>query len=255
MADSKNDVVANKLAALHLEFKNQLPNKISEIQELWHLLQNGQATNVDLASLHRVTHSLVGSGGTFGAVAVSEMARKLEQVFKSLLSDRDIPALPSADVQQNVVELLVQLIEASDSWQPNGMKPFELRESVRVEVDRVIYLVEDDEFLAKDLKMKLEYAGYRVQHYLELSEFETAFEKEVPAAILMDIVFKDGEVAGSDTIKRITNKYKECPPAIFISVRDDAEARLSAASAGARRYFCKPLNMEKLILALDGLIE
>ena len=75
MADSKNDVVANKLAALHLEFKNQLPNKISEIQELWHLLQNGQATNVDLASLHRVTHSLVGSGGTFGAVAVSEMAR------------------------------------------------------------------------------------------------------------------------------------------------------------------------------------
>ena len=255
MIGSKNDDVAKKLAALHLEFKSQLPNKISDIQKLWGLVQNGEATKDDLASLHRATHSLVGSGGTFGAVVVSEVARKLDQVFKSLLSESVIPIPPSTDVQKNIDALLVQLIEASDAWHPVEMKFFDLKGPVEKGTSRLIYLAEDDELLAKDLKAKLEHAGYQVQHFLELTEFEIAFEKEVPAAILMDVVFKDGEVAGSDTIKRIINKYKESPPVIFISVRDDIEARLSAARAGARRYFCKPLNMEKLIPALDGLTE
>jgi len=253
MTGSKSDDVAKKLAALHLEFKSQLPNKISDIQKRWDLLQNGEATMDDLASLHRATHSLVGSGGTFGAVVVSEVARKLDQVFKSLLSESEIPVLPSADLQNNVDSLLVRLIEASITWQPVEIKFFDLKEPEKKSTGRLIYLAEDDELLAKDLKTKLEHAGYQVKHFLELSEFEAAFEKEVPTAILMDIVFKDGGIAGTDTIKRIIHKYKVCPPAIFISVRDDIEARLSAARAGARRYFCKPLNMEKLIPALDGL--
>lgn len=255
MTCSTSDDVAKKLTALHLEFKTRLPDKISDIQKLWGLLRNDEATEDSLASLHRLAHGLVGSGGTFGAVVISEVARKLEKIFKSVLSEGEIPVPLPADLQQNIDTLLVQLIEASNAWQPAAMKSLNLREKAGKSISRLIYLAEDDELLAKDLKTKLEYAGYRVQHYLELTEFEMAFEREVPAAILMDVVFKDGDVSGSDTIKRLTNKYKECPPAIFISVRNDIEARLSAARAGARRYFCKPLNMEKLIPALDGLTE
>ena len=253
MTCSTKDDVAKKLAALHIEFKSRLPDKISDIQKLWDLLRNGEATKDSLASLHRIAHSLVGSGGTFGAVVISEVARKLEQVFKSLLSESEIPVPLPADLQQNIDTLLDQLIEESNAWQPVAIKSLDLKGAVGKGTSCLIYLAEDDELLAKDLKTKLEHAGYQVQHFLELTEFEMAFEKEVPAAILMDVVFKDGQVAGSDTIKRITNKYKECPPVIFISVRNDIEARLSAARAGARRYFCKPLNMEKLIPALDGL--
>lgn len=255
MTISKNDDVEKKLAALHHEFKSRLPNKISDIQKRWDSLKNDEATQDTLASLHRATHGLMGSGGTFGAVLISKVAGKLDQVFKSLLSESEIPVQLPADLQQNIDALLVQLIDASIAWQPDAMKSLDLRGTAREGVDRLIYLAEDDELLAEDLKAKLEHAGYQVQHFVELTEFELAFEKKIPAAILMDVVFKDGQVAGSDTIKRIMNKNEGCPPVVFISVRNDIEARLSAARAGASRYFCKPLDMEKLIPALDGLTE
>ena len=239
---------------MHAAFKQQLPGKVSEIEKLWKSLCNNDGSYVDLVTLHRVTHSLAGSGGTFGAVVVSTVAKDLVQVFKSLLNEAEQLSPFAKDIHFKIDELIVQLRLADDKWQPEESSyTSPVEEIIQHGDSRVVYLVEDDELFANDLITKLEYADYSVHHFFELSDFETAFEKEIPAAIIMDIVFKDGDVAGAEIIARLKSNYELFPPVIFISVRSDIDARLSAARAGARRYFSKPLDMKKFIPTLNGL--
>lgn len=245
--------IAKKLTALQLAFKQQLPGKISEIKCLWEALVPDAMKTAALEDMHRMAHSLVGSAGTFGAMPVSIVARDLEKIFKSLLHETNLPSSISSVLQQEVDELLIQLGQASDNWQPSTVPFIKPNEAKEVRNGNLLYLAEDDELLAKDIVMKLEQADYQVQHFVDLANFEKAFEKEMPAAILMDVVFKEGNVAGADVISRLNTKEKPCPPVIFISVRDDIEVRLAAARAGARRYLCKPLDMEKLTQTLNGL--
>jgi len=250
----KSDV-EKKLAALHMAFKQQLPDKIAEIEKLWESLQTSDGRYEELVTLHRITHSLAGSGGTFGAVVVSTVAKQLEQVFKPLLNEAAELTIFSNEIKLSVDELLVRLKDADSAWQPVDSSYISPVEEIKIDQggSRVVYLVEDDELLAKDLVAKLEYVDYNVKHFAEISDFEIAFKKEIPSAIIMDVVFKDGDVAGAEVIAKIKEHYKLCPPVIFISIRDDIEARLAAARAGARRYFSKPLDVKRLIPTLNGL--
>ncbi len=253
MTVSSESDVAKQLVALQLTFKQQLPHKISEINHLWKMQTQKNMSDANLADIHLLVHSLAGSGGTFGAMAVSNVARELDIIFKSLLSEHGQTLSISSAIQQQIDELLSQLGQVSDKWQPSRipyLKPTPAREPQH---GNLIYLAEDDELLAKSLITKLEHAGYRVQHYIKLCDFEAACKKEMPAVILMDMVFKGSDVAGATVINNMQKGKESCPPVIFISVRDDMKVRLAAARAGVSRYFCKPLDMEKLTQTLDSL--
>lgn len=121
----------------------------------------------------------------------------------------------------------------------------------------LIYLAQEDDFSAADLVSNLEQVDYRVRHFTEMSDLEAGCEEEVPAAIIIDTVLCDGDIA--DVISRLKDRVEPSVPVIFVSERDDIEVRLAAARAGACRcfctcrYFCKPLNIKKLIRTIDGL--
>ena len=252
MVTSSKSEVANELAELQQMFHQQLPDKIVEIEKLWRAIADAEPGQGILDDLHRMAHSLAGSGGTFGAIAVSATARELEQALK--LINNGIETLSvSIQTQQQIDELVAQLSQAADQWQPSVV-PYIPHHEPKVQNDsNLIYLAEDDELLAADLVLKLERADYHVRHFTDLSEFELACEKEMPAAIIMDIIFKEGGISGAELITRLKCCVDYCPPVVFISMRDDIEARLAAARAGGRRYFSKPLDVNKLIGTLDGL--
>ncbi|MDH5437132.1 MAG: response regulator, partial [Gammaproteobacteria bacterium] len=251
MAVSSESDVAKKLAALQLTFKQQLSGKIDEIERLWASVGDSGSDAGVLSDVQRMTHSLAGSGGTFGAIVVSNVARTLEQAIKSLVSEQATALSKTLTLQ--IDELLIQLRQAADTWQPSAIPYIRAGEPKEQRDSDLIYLAEDDELLAADLITKLEQADYHVRHFARLSDFEAACLKEVPAAVIMDIVFDEGEVGGAEVITRLKDNMEVCPPVVFISVRDDIEVRLAAARAGARRYFSKPLNTRKLIQTLDGL--
>lgn len=253
MAVPNGPDVVKKLTALQLVFQQQLPAKIAEIENLWRAFGKDKTDDSNLADLHRIVHDLVGSGGTFGAMAVSTVARELEQELKSLLDECDSAPSVASAIQLRADELLSQLRQVADEWQPSDVPYIQPSEPKQQRDGNLIYLAEDDELLAAELVENLEHADYRVRHFVELSDFEAACEKQTPAAIIMDIVFREGDVAGAELISKLKDKVDPFPPVVFISVRDDIEARLAAARAGARRYFCKPLEIEKLTRTLDAL--
>ena len=119
----------------------------------------------------------------------------------------------------------------------------------------LVYLVEDDELLAANYKIRLEQAGYRVRYFSKIDKFIDAYGEDSPAAIIMDVMFESNQRAGLEAIESIKESHEDCPPVIFISGGTDVETRLSIARAGAYRFFSKPLDIKKLVWALDGLVE
>lgn len=253
MPPSSHIDIAQQLASLQAEFKRSLPEKISELELLWNSFLQDEGNDSVINDCHRMAHSLVGSSGTFGAIIVSFVARELEQAFNLFIHNEN-----SLDESKSIInDLIFKLKDAADSWQPSDIPylPPLSRKPENEKGNDLIYLVEDDELVAADLVIKLKEDGFNVIHFSALTDFVEKFHSGKPSAIIMDIVFKEGRIAGVETLVKLKKENNILPPLIFISVRDDMEARLAAARAGAQRYFCKPVDTEKLTKTLHGLSE
>lgn len=75
--------LAERMAALRSDYIRQLPGKMLAIESAWHRLNDIARDETLLGDLHRMAHSLSGSGKTFGLDAVSDAARDLEQHLKT----------------------------------------------------------------------------------------------------------------------------------------------------------------------------
>ncbi len=255
MAGSTGINVATKLTEIKHSFKRHLPGKLDEIESLWAALGAAKKYDKSLDDLRRMVHSLAGSGGTFGADAVSRVAKELERTFDSEFTKLNKKSDAGPNVLKAVGVGIAELRQVAENWQPADVPYIQNIDPKRTEPKNLIYLAEDDEHFAADLIVHLEQARYRVKHYAKLSDFEKACEHELPDIVIMDVVFQDGDAAGADVIKGLKNKTKIFPPVIFISVRGDMASRLAAARAGARRYFHKPLEINKLIQTVNGFTE
>lgn len=253
MPPASQSQIEEKLASLQANFKNTLPTKVEKIKQLWDSVVVGEANESAIADCHRMAHTLVGTGGTFGAVVVSTTARELEQALKLLVNKTDL----TTEYKETVTNLIINLKNIAENWQPSKIPYLEpLNESlISRNKGSLVYLAEDDEFLAKDLIVQLEQSGFVVKHFRELTSFTAAVSKEIPSAIIMDVMFKEGDIAGAETIAKLKAELKICPPIVYISASNDMQSRLAAANAGALRYFSKPLDVKKLSKTLEGLVE
>ncbi|MGH8810186.1 MAG: diguanylate cyclase, partial [Noviherbaspirillum sp.] len=120
--------------------------------------------------------------------------------------------------------------------------------------ERLIYLVHDNALVAKDIAAQLEYFGYDVAIIGGLAQLQAAIDVRVPAAVVMDLGFPAGILAGAAEVARIRQRNAHRFAVIFISTRSNFEARLATVRAGADGYFSKPLDMVALIDRLDTLM-
>ena len=66
------------------EYRQALPQRLAQIEGLWHQVLTGDSAAQALASLERCAHSLAGSGATFGFAGVGDAARGLERAVAPL---------------------------------------------------------------------------------------------------------------------------------------------------------------------------
>ena len=257
MAESldKNSAL-EKLAQLQQLFYEQLPGKLCQLEKHWLLVCQGEADDTVLADLLRAAHSLAGTAGTFGAVAVGVAARELEIELKTLLNPaQDQSVGVDAGLVNAIDGAIVKLRQVAQQWHPN--KPPELAPDIEKEpkskLNDLIYLLEDDVLQAEGIRASLVQNDFHLRCFTCLADFEAACEEQLPAVVVMDMVLTEGDTAGAEAIETLKQRFPVCPPVIFISVRTDIEARLAAARAGAVRYFSKPLDLPALTQTLNGL--
>ncbi|MEB3337619.1 MAG: diguanylate cyclase [Leptolyngbyaceae bacterium] len=244
-----------QLIVLRKAYAQQIPSRVAQMKEVWKdLLESWDQENLD--TLHRMTHTLAGSGATFGFEVLSDTANTLELFLRAIISN-GYP--PTVEQQTQINALLDSLQEASGDLHPSAYvyqlveQTFVKHPLISTMDERLILLVDEDVFQAQTLALQISYFGYTVEILQHWTEIQAAVLRKPPSAIIMDIVFADGNLAGTEMITTIQRLRDRPIPILFMSERDDLGARLQAARAGGEAYLIKPIDVGYLVDKLDRL--
>jgi len=89
VADPQDDLGAEELRRY---FAGRLPDRLAELEESATTARGAGWTTEPLRQFHRLAHSLVGAGATFGFPGITEHARILERLLKAHLNGGPPPS-------------------------------------------------------------------------------------------------------------------------------------------------------------------
>ncbi len=244
--------ISDALRDLQRQFVVTLPSRIAALHAQYQKLNLSSWQIAEVRILHHQLHSLIGSAGTFGMQSLSAAARQLEIRLKTMV---DVEDAPDADAWRGIGAELRRIEQLAHSWIDTGRDNLE---PPRAEpcLDRavLVHLVEDDPEQAEYLSRALRDDGYQVRVFTALDDFRSAHATAGrPDAIVLDMVFPESESGGIKLLNELKAEQACCPPVVFVSVRDDLDARLAAYRAGASRYLLKPVAPIVLIDLLNTL--
>lgn len=247
-----------KLRLVRERYLRNLPECLSRIACYWSSLHEDSINREELRALHGMLHTLAGSAPSFGLTKLGAVARETETLVWDMLEDR------SASPHDQWLRTSLALDELQAAF---GETEEEERARIRFEEStplapvareknsKLVFLVEDDVSLLQNLTVQIECFDYHVRSFPGLADVKKAVAREVPAAIIMDLMFPEGGVAGAELVADILREAAQHIPVIFISQRHDFTARLEAVRAGGDAYLTKPLHISRLIEKLDQLTE
>lgn len=242
------------LSQLKRDFAAAYPTRIAEARALHAELAPPHWDRERARELLLQVHRITGSSATFGLASISSASRNIEKHLSALVSSTDSP---SADDWQDIADALTRLdaLGASASFVTLQQIPTPPPRSPGAE-PVPIWIIEDDPEQAEFLRGVLEEDGYVSRAFQDEQEFHKALQDNggmLPAAIIIDMVLGSGREAGAELAQQLRAREEPAPPIVFVSERDDLEARLAALRAGATRYLAKPVSPQHLLDLLDAL--
>lgn len=242
----------NILLQMRASFTQQLPLRLDAIRQAATTMLE-QPWDVRRAEpLQRVLHNLIGAAGTFGLATIGLAARCLDDAVAPLAQRTDYPdeaeLLAVADALSQLELVVLSNLDQDEN------APGSPQITVRNGPPPLVYIVDDDPVQADVLYSILSENSYRARVFNTLDEFRQAcLHDPLPFAIIMDMIFQEGGLAGAQTIAELKYQYLGGLPIIFISIRNDLQARLAAFRAGASRYLHKPIQHTHLLRILNDI--
>lgn len=248
------DAVQEKLLGLRIKYISQMEGNVEQLQQQWKAICNASATLEVGQEFQRQLHNMRGTAKTFGCPEMGEIATAIENLLKLHTFPESIV---SADVQQKVTGFLHSLAAVAKVCVIHGASmtstPAPLRKIVSPQTSEksLLYIVDDDPAYSQVLTEQLS-VRFDCKTCPSESAFTQAIEQRLPDAVIMDMMLPEGQLAGADAAMKLTSLHKV--PVVFVSVRDDQEARLAAVRAGASGYFIKQDEPSRMIALLEQLI-
>ncbi len=115
-----------------------------------------------------------------------------------------------------------------------------------------VLVVDDEESIRSSLRMILEFERYRVEEASTGREALRRVMTRPPAAVLLDI--KMPEMDGLATLSRLRERGHDMP-VVMISGHGDIAAAVEATRLGAYDFLEKPLERDRVLLALRNAVE
>ena len=113
-----------------------------------------------------------------------------------------------------------------------------------------IFLVEDNEILAKGIIYSLEQEKFKVIHKTNVKETIKFLQNEKPKLVILDISLPDGN--GFNLYeKNIKNKNI---PTIFLTAKDDEDDIVKGLEVGAEDYITKPFSIRELVARINKIL-
>lgn len=114
-----------------------------------------------------------------------------------------------------------------------------------------ILIVDDEPALQSMVKEILTQAGYQTDAALNCAAALERFSAAAPDAVLLDVMLPDGD--GFSLLGQL--RRKRDMPVLFLSARDEDEARLRGLGLGADDYITKPFLPQELLLRLRAVLR
>ncbi len=253
---------AEQLRIMRREYEGQLPGKVEAIEAIWRRLIESGWREETMRELYLLLHRLEGAAGTYGYLSLNSTAHALCSIVDRCLEAGGF--LDQGEHLEHFERMLDHLREQATDPQSTPAFPERAREGLEactcvprpfVQDGRLVFLVEDDQTTAYDLALQIERFGYSVRIFPSLQNFREAKSLRLPAAVIMDVVFPEGSMAGVKAIAEIQDIHNVRIPTIFISVKMDFATRLSAIRAGGQALFTKPISASLLVDKLDALLS
>ncbi len=248
--------IEKALYDLRMDYLNQLPNTIEQVETDWQSLAKAWQKDV-LQHLQTLIHKLAGSAGSFGLSALSEAAIPLDTNLRMLRQKNENPNQDEWATIEQQLRFFIQV--AKDGCHQQKTEKMATPDNVITDDEpitpngRLLYLVDDDENYAKDLALHLTKAGYTVKVLHEAENLAKLVTQQPPAALIMDVMLAENDLAGPQITYKIQKDRTTPLPVVFISARRDMTARLAAVRANGDGYFTKPFPPAVLINKLNQL--
>jgi diguanylate cyclase (GGDEF)-like protein len=237
------------LESLRQDFIAHIPQRLAVIEQCWINACLAQNAVTSLHELMRLTHSLHGSALTYGLLSLGEAAGRLENALAPWVERNRIP---EGDDRSHLDSLMAAMQTTSRDVMGTYDHTVEAPAVERGIAPRV-FLLEDDPDQASVLSAQLEHFGYRTRTFASPSALLDELVHERPDVCILDIIVGDHAQAGLELGMQLSRLDADLP-VIFVSVRNDIDARLGAVKAGGRAYLAKPVDVNRLVEAVDQVI-
>ncbi len=244
MATNKQE----KLHRLQEKYIDQLPDKVEKINKSWQSILQGNLA--ELEQLQLLVHTLAGSAGTFGFPAISDDARSIEETLRTYDSNMQVSEVKA--LVTNALQRIGNHVELGPDKPPSKLKKIITTPEINT-TQQLIYVIEDDELLAKEISSQLSYYDYNVKTFTDSNSAIESTRKNAPTIMIIDVHLEGSIISGPEFASLYNEVSDKHIPSIFISSRDDWQARLSAVKANGCAYLTKPLDFNELLERLDRL--
>jgi DNA-binding response OmpR family regulator/EAL domain-containing protein (putative c-di-GMP-specific phosphodiesterase class I) len=224
------------------DYANRLPETVNEINESWLKLCDIRWDKKTFSRLYTAVHKLAGTAGNFGFDKIGHLTHMLDQVFRTI----EETGLPDKAGKQKIKTWIEELRLLANK-PADSAAMLNLPQNRTSNTKDLIYIVDDDDNASNYFAIILRSAGYVIEVYSNLADFNRALEQKKPDIIIMDIVFPEGKLAGIDAINQLEAEMGESIPIIFISQRSDIHTRIHALRAGGCTYITKPVKPETML--------
>ncbi len=250
-----------KRVLLRIKFLEGLSQRLNDSRKHLNNLQANHEDWETATQLHLLLHNIKGTSLSFGFNDLGEVAGYGEQLLTRTLSRQlDITNAWHYELDEslNKIETFAEahyktLIDPdqTDSFIEDKTTTYpELTNNT----GPLVYICDDDRQQVELIANQLHCFGYRTGQFINTDDFCSAVRNEVPQAIIMDIMFPEGQDEGTMALNELHGEgYKFS--VIFISGRNDFDARLNAIRVGGEAFFPKPVKPMDLVTVLDSLTQ
>ena len=118
---------------------------------------------------------------------------------------------------------------------------------------KTILLVDDDTEIVESMRTVLENKGYRIMVARDGNAGLTVAERENPDLIVLDMMMP--KKSGFLVLEKLKGRPGGLIPTIMITGNEGSRHRAYAEMLGVRDYIRKPFAMEKLVKAVERILE
>jgi len=118
----------------------------------------------------------------------------------------------------------------------------------------MIYILEDDQNIRNFVLYALRNSGFQAEGFEYPSELYTAFEKNLPDLLLLDIMLPEED--GISVLKKLKSERKtEKIPVIILTAKSTEYDKVTGLDSGADDYVTKPFGIMELISRIKALLR